>query len=201
MPRKKQKRPRLVYDPDDFPGYLTREQVALSLGVTVFEIRRKEQAGILKPALRVGRGQCLFTEDQVLYLKGEKQKVDLARKQRAHSPGAYTAEEAKTVFTLLGEGKSMGEIVLSVGIHPWKVKVIAEMFQELTGCMYVSKKSLDTINSLKGLDGNFPITKEEELVEVLLACDSKGCSMCGRRAKSICKACSPAAAKKMLEEF
>jgi len=195
------KRPRLVYDPNDFPGYLTREQVASSLGVTVFEIRRKEQAGILKPAKRIGRGQCLFTEDQVLWLKGEKAKAELARKQKVHSPGAYSTVEAQTVFSMLQENKSLGEIVLAAGIHPWKVKIIAEMFQELNGCLFVSKASMDTINSLQGLDGNFPITREEELVELLLGCDSKGCSMCGKHAKSICKGCAVPLVKKLSAEL
>lgn len=198
MPRKFK---RVIREVDDYPDLLTREEVAVALGVSVYEVRRKERAGILVPSKRVARGQCMFKADDVSFLKKEKDKVALARKsQRVYSPTLYSAEEGKVVFSMLAEQKGLSQIVLETGIHPWKVKVIAEIYQDLTGCMIVTKKSMDTINSLTGLDGNFPITREEELVEVLLACDAKGCSVCGKRAKSICKACSPMVAKKILSD-
>ena len=170
------------------PGYISRAELAIKLGISVHEIRRREAQGRIQPAKRVGKTP-LYTEEQAAIMKADR---EFAR----NSSIVYLASDAKRVFDLLDQDKGLVAIVQETGLHPLVVQSIAIAYAEMGGAIIVSRSNMDKINKLT-LDGNFPITNDEDLLDVLVSCSETYCTNCKKRPKVICKHCAPALANKL----
>lgn len=172
---------------------VTRAELAAFVGVTEEYIRRKERLGLLKPEKRGKQNQPFYNKEAAAnVLRGRPGEV----KWSGFNKVPYQAADAKRVFGLIRKGTSLFDIVMELEMHPDMVRTIAHDSAEMEGGLIVSGSIMRTINSLD-LDGNFPLTSGEDLLDLLQGCSDKSCSHCGKHPKSICKQCAPAVTKKM----
>lgn len=172
-----------------YPGFLTRDELAGQLGVSVHEIRRREGKGMLAPVKRLSRGIPLYSPETVdNQPKKRKTTFDTDRT-------LYTSDDGKKVFALLASKTTLVEIVLSTGFHPATVQSIAEDYAEMSDAIILTRDNVTKINRLT-LDGNFPLTNGDDLVSVLETCAETRCTNCNKRSKSICTYCASAVSKK-----
>ena len=170
------------------PGFITRAELAGRLGVTVYEIRRREASGRIHPAKRVGKTP-LYTDNQAIEMQANK---EFARSSYI----IYSSEDAKRVFDMLYENKDQVSILRETSLHPLVVQAIAAAYAERGGALIVRKTVMVKINALV-LDGNFPITNDDDLFDVLKACAEPKCTNCGKRPRVVCKHCVAALARKL----
>jgi hypothetical protein len=165
----------------------TREQVSEMTGMSLSNIRRREAEGKFKPK----RGKL----NQVFY---NQEQIDILRESQIKGPrrhkSVYGASSALQVFELLKKDMELGEIVLTTGLHPTIVREIVKDYNELTGAIVINGQLMKIINKLP-LDAVFPITRGDEVVEVLKAYAEDVCISCKRRPKHICKKCAIAIAQ------
>ena len=125
--------------------YLTRAQFAARCGLSVAEIRRRENVGLLAPAKRGERNNALYVESQI-------QEQEALTRRPA---GNYRPEEAKVVFEALRSGKTPTDIVIDLGIHPKVVAMAVSDYATLQGGFWISKAFRERIESILP-DGAFP---------------------------------------------
>jgi hypothetical protein len=175
---------------------ITREELARRLGVSASEIRRREAVGQIKSSEQSGK-KPLFKESLVSVLspfigKGKMQKmaeagVDYRKMYR------YSSEDSQKVFDMLKTNTPLEDIVIKLCLHPGIVRAITEEYKEITGAVLVSGKVMSEINELP-LDGNFPLTSGEEILEIMRACAQAVCQSCGKRPGTVCMRCVSAVA-------
>ncbi len=172
--------------------FVTREQLAERLGVTVSEIRRRESMGRLKPDKRGKGGQTLYRETVVQRMltpirpKTVKGAMEEASYRKIYT---YYAADAERVFPMLRDKVPLADIVIATKLHPGVVQAILEEYVIMTGSMLISGPVMAEINNLP-MDGNFPLANDEELLELLKSCGMSLCTMCKRKPQSICKGCA-----------
>lgn len=176
-------------------GFMTREELCQKVGLSVFEIRRKERAGLLVPAKRIKPNQPLYTEEQVRHVR---MLMKRNGKYVGEGPMSYEAEDGVRVFEMLGAGKKVAEIITETRIHPLVVGSIADDYIRMNGLMVISQPLMEQINSIEGLDGAFPIQTPEELVSLLVSCGENTCDRCHHRRKEICRKCARREAKEQM---
>ena len=108
----------------------------------------------------------------------------------------YNSEDSKKVFAMLKADKPLEDIVIELCLHPGIVRAITEEYKEITGAVLVSGKVMAEINELP-LDGNFPLTTGEEILDILQTCAQAVCEACKTRPGVICKRCVSAVAVAM----
>lgn len=191
---------------------MTRAMIKEQTGCTETELKSFEARGLVKATRRSGRGWYLYPEkivDSVNELLGNN---DQSKKMRRlsrlaeldanrpapkmaaaiyHAKISYSSDEAITVITMVKAGRKMDEIFLETKMHPSIVRVIVKDYEMMSGSFLVSKEVLDQINSLE-LDGVFPITNEQGLLNVLaLAATDHKCAECKKRPRgNMCMPCS-----------
>jgi hypothetical protein len=172
-------------------GLITRAELAIALGVTQEYVRHKEKLGKVKPEKRGRMNQPLYNKSAIATLQEQ-----IPVKGLGFNRVTYGAEDAKRVFGLIRSGTPLFDIVMELGIHPDVVQSIAYDAANMSGGLFVHGPVMKIINELN-LDGNFPLTSDDDLLEVLKSCVSKDCSHCGKHAKSVCKHCVPVLARKL----
>jgi hypothetical protein len=188
-------------------GLLTRGEASRLLGVTLFEIRRRERLGHLKPvAKEPTHGWDLFRESDVKAScnvepakRGRPRKVreeDNKAPTMASSPRAFASAEryvmddaAVKAFEMLTDGDSLIEIVQAVRIHPRKLEQIAKDFARLQGAILLDKAQVDAINKLP-VEGDFPLETSEAIFDAIrLALQEGTCESCHKSLKKVCRPC------------
>lgn len=166
---------------------ISRAELAQRLGVTEEAVRRRERIGQIRAVKRTKTNQPLYSQSIVAPLQG---------RTPAFSKVEYDTEAATAVFVLLAEGKALCDIVVELKLHPNVVRSIAYDYADMEGGLVVTGAVMRVINALD-LDGNFPLSEDKDLLDVLQNCVLKDCSHCGKRPKSVCKQCVPVLARKI----
>ena len=173
------------------PEYLTRKEVASRLGVTVHEVRRRENVGTLKPSARDQRGWVLYSEADIA-------NVPRTPPRKTHGT-SYTVEEAARVYALLKDGKALVDIVMEAAVHPDAVLVIADSYARLTGAMLVPANVMAQVNELP-LDGEFPLTTADALLDCMRnAVEEAKCRECKKKPRTHCVGCGAQVARRRVE--
>lgn len=170
-------------------GLISREEAALRLGFSTGELRRRERLGQIKFAKRGAHGMALYRVEDVQSLD------ELLAAQR----GAYTIEEAKRVFKLLEEGKTLVQCVIEGDVRPESVEGIAAKYAALNRSLFISTDVLQKINEMV-IDGPLPIKSEGELLEFFTYVEAQKCMECAKGARAFCVKCVKAALKKKANE-
>ena len=181
---------------DPAPVYLTRNEVAARLGVSVHEIRRRESLGVMKPSGRDARGWILYSETDLANVS------PTTRGARRPKPGgSFTVEEASRVFALLKEGRALVDIVCESAVHPDAVEAIASSYAKLSGAILVPAMLVERMNALEGkLDGVFPLDSAEAILDAVeAAVEEAKCKTCKRKPRTHCLGCGAEAAKRRVE--
>lgn len=173
---------------------LNRAEFAKEVGISVSEVRRRERQGYLSPVARGRRRAALYSSGQVKFFKDvltgkvhDDSKLQLVKQLQSIT---YTAEEGTEVFELLRDGLTFDKIVLKTRIHPRSVQAIVHDYAAMVGGLVLSGNAISSINSLP-LDANFPIEDEDQILKLLQAASTDGCSRCNKRPKNICLHCAP----------
>jgi hypothetical protein len=176
---------------------LTRSETASRLGVSVSEVRRREDIGEFRTLTRNGKGWVLIDEAEVDALRSQMTADDppLTRK----SNETYTPRDAAKVFDALDAGKTLIQCVKECMVMPTTVEELAIVYSRLNGTMLLPKAALDTINALP-LEGAFPLRDADSLVAVLQTAAADSCKSCNIRTKAYCKACAIKLATKAMRD-
>lgn len=173
---------------------VNRQDVAARLGVTVYEIARREKAGQLRSEKRRGpHREVFYRESEIakhLARKANKENRSILQ-DKTIDPRllfSFTPNESQLVFRLIREKTPLEQIVIEHGIHPGAIRAIVREYQEMTGAFLVNGDVMTEINQLP-LDGNFPIEKSEDLLALLTEAASSDCINCHKRPKAVCKQC------------
>jgi DNA-binding transcriptional MerR regulator len=157
---------------------ITREEAALRLGFGVSEIRRRERLGQIKYVKKGAHNTYLYNAEEIRAL-GE---------AIANQKGGYTIEDARAVFKLLQEGKTLIECVTEGNVHPDAVENLAHQYATLAKCVFLSTTTLKKINAM-AIDGPLPVTNETEMVEFFAFLETQMCLECAKKPRAYCKAC------------
>lgn len=183
-------------------GYVTMRELASVTGLARTYLIAMEKEGVFRPAL-LGIGATLYFKKDETVARLEEQKIlrpsALRKNGAANGTGSYvafTGEQAAKVFEALEEGLTEIQVVMKKGIHPKVVSEAAIEYHRLKQEIIVTRDRLKIINALP-LDGNFPITTADELVDLLRGCAVEtSCEQCRKRPRVICEPCSLKVAKK-----
>lgn len=185
-------------------GYVTMRELASATGLARTYLIAMEKQGVFRPAL-LGVGAVLYFKKDETISRLEEQK--LLRPSAIRSPGMhrghgatpylpFSGEQAAQVFDALEEGLTEVEVVVQRKIHPRIVSEAAIEYRRLKGEIILTRDRIKTINALP-LDGSFPITTADEVVDLLRSCAVEmSCGQCRKRARVICEPCSLKVAKK-----
>lgn len=175
------------------PILLTREQACEMLGNRPADLTRLIKRGDLRTATAYGakgtRPVEKIYEEDILFL------IQHAKKTAADAPSPsfadrYTPEDASRMFAALKSDTSVEDCIISLKIHPRAALAIKQAWDEVRGAVTLSREGLARVEKM-GLEGTFPITTSEELMEVLEnAGQERACSTCRKRPASMCRSCS-----------
>jgi len=193
---------------DSAQALYTLEEVAEKHGITPAEVKKRRDAHVVRPASFGRRGEPLFDEAAMEQLGVPRLDARKARAKRGGplvikrprdvpKPGAgvvgaaYSGEEAAAVFKLLGFKKSLHEIVVLTKIVPRVVEAIASDYRTLGKGLVLTHAEVERLNALsEKLDGVFPVTSGEALVEIVEAAARTVCAACKERPKVVCRTCA-----------
>ena len=183
-------------------GFITMRELARETGLARTYLIAMEKEGVFRPAL-LGIGATLYFKKDETVARLEEQKIlrpsSMKKAGVANGVGAYvayTGEQAAKVFEAMEQGLSEIQVVVKKGIHPTIVSQAAIEYRRLKEEIIVTRDRLKIINALP-LDGNFPITSADELVDLLRGCAVEtSCDQCRKRPRTICEPCSIKVAKK-----
>lgn len=212
--------------------YVTRAEAAELMNISLATLIKREKQGLFGQTFQKrmsgpGRAATLYSlaavekamktraareadNDEPTTRSTERGKSMRAPKnghERKEMEEAFTAMEAADVFEALNAGTSLLTCVTQMGLHPRKVRAIAREYEDLSGALVVTSEVMKVINELP-VDGAFPITKPEALLELLrfiiATADEaekrkKPCGMCGKRPALLCKECALPYVKRKLQ--
>lgn len=172
------------------PGLMTRQKLADRLGVHVSTVRLRESLGEIRPSAYTAKGWVLYDETVLVqWAQPSKRGLPGRAAPTQHSTLEYTSEDAVKVFRALNAGKDAITTVLETGVHPRVVEAAALDWARMNAGFLMTKEYLDIINKLP-LEGNFPVTTPEGLIELLRgAAADVACTTCGLRTRSVCTPC------------
>ena len=165
------------------PAY-TRPQLAKRIGVSLSEVRRRVQVGLLVPVGTNEYGHELFTDDPVATADAV----------------TYTADEAIAMFEALSQGKTLLEAVIVAKVHPNVARKICAEWESLSGAIVLTKEHMGIINELP-LEGTFPIKSATELVAMLKKQSNDFCSECHERPRVHCAICTKKVANRAVRDY
>jgi hypothetical protein len=150
------------------------------------DLRRKD---LVKASGKTGRGWALYDVDALYAVLDYQEKMSRPVPQTPAADMNFTAEQSAVIIRALVSGKTMDDLMID-GFHPRIIRGVMRERENLTGCIYLLKETVDQINQLD-LEGNFPVTNAKELFNVLkIAAEERKCRRCKRRTKSqMCSKC------------
>ena len=185
------------------PGLVSRGMLLQKSGLTAAELRSLESSGLVKPAGKNGRGWTMYEEALIPLISKkaispENRPAALPSAKQLDRVVQYTTSEAVLVFGLFRQGMALEDIILETHIHPTVVTMIKRDYEDMTGTLFVSKATLDKVNSLP-LDCPLPIKTQEDIYTAMSSIASSIiCGRCKVKPKRYCHGCvSEIIAKKM----
>lgn len=185
------------------PGLVSRGMLLQKSGLTAAELKSLEESGLVKPAGKNARGwtmyeECLIPVISKKAIAPENRPAALPSAKQLDRVVQYTTHEAVLVFGLFKQGVALEDIVLETHIHPTVVTTIKRDYEDQAGTLFVSKATLDKINSLP-LDCPLPIKTQEDLFNAMSSIASSViCGRCKTKPKKYCHGCvSEMVAKKL----
>jgi len=198
------------------PAYLSIVELAETSGVPVWQIRRREQQGLFRPARRQGKGRSaksLYTLEQIDALR--ELITNLDRKRRDDPPedllsstlggketfwSRFSPEQAKRGFDFFGGGGDVRAAVVQLGLHPETCKALYLEWLEIpnwqshtTGGLFLNRETMRRIDELElsDPDGKLParLRSPEHIVAALEIVAAESACACGKGARLLCRRC------------
>lgn len=188
------------------PGYYTKAMIKEKVGLSEPAMRSILWHKIITSDTQSSGGYTLYSEKSVEKLINMKADGSLFRELRKLKAGALLDENSSTVvanysdvqgvevFELLGEGRSLEEIIVETRIHPLVVKRIREDYDDITGSIHIPRRVVDQLNAFeeKGLPGTFPVKDANAVLDFFQGYALvRACPTCSDRLASIyCTQCT-----------
>lgn len=176
--------------------YISREETAVMLTVSLAEVKRLVDTGKLRTVSRKmgpGRPTTLIkssdVDDLVLVRKRMARNKQGERFIGVPLAERYSPEDAAKTYAALKQGMSPEDIVINLGIHPHAVMAIGEDWDKMRGAITLDGAMLTQLSRM-GFDGVFPIESPEQLLEMLNeAAKARTCEQCEKRQATTCRMC------------
>ena len=133
---------------------LTRGKVANALSLSVSQVRRLEDEGVLHPWIgpdAVRRFDPLEVDE-------------LRRRRQSHSSGGLAGSTVAQVFTMLDEGAGVVEIVKRLELHPKPVEELQESWARHRRSHVLNSEDMNAIEELAKSMGISPFRWDTDLV-------------------------------------
>lgn len=188
-----------------------RARAAEYLGLTVAELRRREQDGIypmhidrrgwhwfseaeLKALFSNGISKAVKGFPEVKYKPlGEQLKKPEKRSASTESGAQDDSEDAKKIFAEMKKGTHPTDIVLDLGLSPHVVRRVTAIWREMREQIVFTDAQRIDLEKLP-LQGEFPVRSSEHLLEMLKKTFATPtlCGRCGKGKARICVDCASA---------
>lgn len=169
---------------------LTIEETSRVLDVTPQTVRNYLRRNL---PYYVIRGKTLVRKPDALKLLKSKETGKNERIAKAAPPHL-----AARCFDLFEEGVSPVEVVRRTSIEPHVVRALFEEFHVLKGSVVLSARHLEEIEAFPWVEGIFPVTTGEELMDILRHSRLRPCATCKERVPRICPTCSTERVKRAI---